>query len=717
MRIFHGLLAAAMLAMALPAFAQTTRPTATTQPARLAKVVVTGNLDLRRDQIAPSLGAVTYTIGPKQIEATPLGSNANFQQVLLQAPGVVEDSYGQFHIRGEHADVAYRVNGVILPEPINGTGSGFGQELDTHIIQSATLIDGTLPAEFGFRAAGIVDVTTKSGASLQGGEFSVYGGSYDTINPSIAYGSTDGNLDYFVSASYKHDALGLENPTQSLRPDHDITNQEREFDYFSYHLNDTSRISLLLNASYADFQIPDVPRAPQVLTDPAFTNSSEIQESQNEQEYYAVLAYQYSFDDVSFQTSVFSRYGQIHYEPDDTGDLVYQGTAGEVFNNFFTNGLQVDCEDVLNDQHTLRFGGIADYTTESLNTNTLVVPETAITTPASPLDASEVSFISDNSGNEAVEAGVYLQDEWRMTRELTVNYGARFDTFNANFDNENQISPRVNAVLKLDSLTTVHGGYARYFDPPPVQDVRPGTIAKFDGTSNAAPLAPSGANEAADAPKVERSNYFDAGISRQIIPTWTANLDGYYKFAHNLVDLGQFGAPVILSPFNYESGYNYGAEISSTYKWNELSIFGNFAWNLTKGRDIDSQQYLIASDELSYIRTHYIHLDHQGEYTASGGISYNVTPHDLIYTSVNYGSGLRAGFANTQKEPQYAPVNLGYQHEMQFGPAAKDILKVRFDVLNVFDEVYQLRNGTGIGVSAPQYGARRAFYVGVAYDF
>jgi outer membrane receptor protein involved in Fe transport len=38
---------------------------------------------------------------------------------------------------------------------------------------------------------------------------------------------------------------------------------------------------------------------------------------------------------------------------------------------------------------------------------------------------------------------------------------------------------------------------------------------------------------------------------------------------------------------------------------------------------------------------------------------------------------------------------------------------LRFDVVNLFDTVYELRNGTGIGVFAPQYGPRRGFFAGL----
>src|ERR1700677_4412917 len=113
MRIRTGLLAAAVFAVGSTVFSNsvfaqsaTTQPDTTqsditqsepaTEPAipappagRLKTVVVTSQLDVAREEIAPSLGAVTYSIGPAQIEATPEGENAPFQQVLLRSPGVV----------------------------------------------------------------------------------------------------------------------------------------------------------------------------------------------------------------------------------------------------------------------------------------------------------------------------------------------------------------------------------------------------------------------------------------------------------------------------------------------------------------------------------------------------------------------------------------------------------------------------------------------------
>jgi hypothetical protein len=671
---------------------------------QLAKVVVTSDLDLSRDQIAPSLGATTYTEGPNQIESIPQGDNATFQQVVLRDPGVVMDSFGQEHVRGEHANTTYRVDGVLLPQPINT----FGQELDTHMIESVTLIDGSLPAQFGFHTAGIFDVTSKSGEALQGGEVSVYGGGYDTYEPSVDLGWVDGKWDTFVAASYKHSDDGIENPTPSFRPIHDDTDQEKLFVYSTYHIDDTSRLSFIVNWSNADFQIPNISGVAPAFSigDISTFDSATLNENQNEQEYYGVVSYQKSVDQFSLLASAFYRYGQIHFTPDPVGDLILQGVAGEILNSYSTTGLQTDGSYILNDQHTLRTGLIADYTVERNDTNTSVFPVDPITGAVS----TDPELIVDDTRNDALEAGMYLQDEWKLTSAVTLNYGARFDEFAANFDNEAQLSPRVNLVWKADKDTTFHIGYARYFVPPPVQYVPPGTIAKFANTTNAPP------NTLDDAPKVERSNYYDAGISEQIAKPWLVNFDGFYKQAKNLVDLGQFGDAVIFTPFNYRYGLVYGAEASTAYKQGGFTAFANFAWVLTRGKDIDSQQFTIDNTELSYIQSNAIPLDHQSEYTASAGVSYE-WKNNQVYLDVLYGSGLRSGFANDMSEPQYYPVNVGYEHSFHPNGSRGDVIKLNVDVINLFDARYQIRSGTGIGVGAPQYGQRQTLYLGMSYQF
>ena len=85
----------------------------------------------------------------------------------------------------------------------------------------------------------------------------------------------------------------------------------------------------------------------------------------------------------------------------------------------------------------------------------------------------------------------------------------------------------------------------------------------------------------------------------------------------------------------------------------------------------------------------------------------------LFSVNMKYGSGLPTGFANSSFDEPYTTFNLGVAREIQALPGAKP-LTVRFDVVNLFDKTYELRDGSGIGVFAPQFGARRGYYVGLS---
>jgi outer membrane receptor protein involved in Fe transport len=308
-------------------------------------------------------------------------------------------------------------------------------------------------------------------------------------------------------------------------------------------------------------------------------------------------------------------------------------------------------------------------------------------------------------------AGVYLQDEWQLTDRLTFNYGARYDRFDVSFNNEWQISPRANLVWKIDKATTLHLGYARYFMPPTLQYVWPSTVKEFEYTTD----APYNGRD--DPPKVERDNYFDLGLSRKITPAWQVTVDSFCKLAKNLLDDGQFGSAVILNNFNYSSGTVYGAELSSTYRQGPLSVYGNYSYVQTWVRDFDSVENEFPNNELSYLTTNVMQLDHQGRFTGSGGVSYDLLNNLRVHADFLYGSGLRAGFANFNELSPYCPVDLGIEYAWNMHAAGIRQLKVRFDCLNVLDEPYELRNGTGVGIAAPAYGPRRAFYGGITANF
>src|SRR5208283_3758123 len=200
--------------------------------------------------------------------------------------------------------------------------------------------------------------------------------------------------------------------------------------------------------------------------------------------------------------------------------------------------------------------------------------------------------------------------------------------------------------------------------------------------------------------KCERDNYFDIGLSRQITTPWQVTLDSFCKLAKNLLDDGQFGTAVILNNFNYESGTVYGAELGGTYKQGPFSAYGNYSYVQTWARDFDSAENEFPNNEIAYLEQHPFQLDHQGRFTASGGVSYAFLKDTRLYSDFLYGDGLRAGFANLEKLPAYWTDNVGLERVWHLHAAGFSALKLRFDCLNLFDRVYEIRNGIVIGTAA-----------------
>jgi outer membrane receptor protein involved in Fe transport len=216
----------------------------------------------------------------------------------------------------------------------------------------------------------------------------------------------------------------------------------------------------------------------------------------------------------------------------------------------------------------------------------------------------------------------------------------------------------------------------------------------------------------------ERSHYFDVGITQRLLPGLEVGVDAYYKIARDLLDDGQFGAALVLDGFNYAKAYNKGIEFSAQYTTGNLRAYGNVAFAVQKGTDIVSNQYLIGADDLAYIADHYIFTDHAQAITASAGISYLWQQHTRFTADLIYGSGLRTdapGVPNGAHVPGYTQVNLGVSHEFDAG--LPKLTTVRFDVINLFDEIYEIRDGDGIGVFAPQFGPRRAILAGITQKF
>jgi len=735
-----------------PRPAPTTTVRTTVPPVSPAEMVAQRNnsFDQARSNLYTTVGTTSDTKSHETIEALPQGTNAPVERVLLQAPGVSQDSAasGLFHVRNDHANAQYRINGILLPDGV----SGFGSILDTNFVGSLSLVTGALPAEYGLRTTGIIDLTTRTDIFNNSGSINYYFGSRERIQPSFEYGGTFGancpsansalptkatapssatcfgGVQYFFTGSYLQTNEGIESATPFLNPVHDFSRQERGFAYLSTFLDPYTRLSLIAGTYNANFQIPNVFNAPLFhgIATPVFGfnsfDSSKLNERQNEQTQYGVLALQRSINGFDGQLSYFTRYNNLHFIPDPAGDLLLNGIASDVSRQSYTNGFQGDASYVINPAHTLRAG--FTVSAEQIWVDNLSIVEPLVP-PFPPGTAVAAPFsITDDVQKLGWLAGVYAQDEWKITDKLTLNAGLRFDQM-WQFVDANQLSPRASLTYKPFDGTTFHAGYARYFTPPVLVEAAPVNFNLFNNTTGAvsnpigSPLLP------------ERSHYFDAGIDQKILlgcysgqpkdcTTLDLGVDAYYKIAKDLIDNGQFGQALILSGFNYAKGVSQGIEFSAKFHSGNFQAYANVAVAQEKATQPVSNQFLFDNatpladlgglTEFQYLSTHWIYTDHNQYVTGSAGLSYkwNGTTYS---TDMIYGSGLRTGDANIDALAPYAQFNVGVARD--FDMPDHQPITVRFDVVNVFDTIYQIRNGSGIGVFAPQYGPHRGYFIGI----
>jgi outer membrane receptor protein involved in Fe transport len=626
-------------------------------------------------------------------------------QVLLQAPGVTQDasSVGGIHVRNQMGNLQYRINGVALPEGATLFGQSGG--LSPRLARSVVFPTGALPAAYGLKTTGIFDVQTKSGAFDRGGYVAMYGGSHAWLQPSFEYGGSLGRFNYFVAGDYLENSIGISpaNPGGAI---HDDTRQGHGFGYFEYRPDGTSKVSAVVGSFVGHFQIPNRPGATPSFTVNGITDfdSTKVNENQQEQNHFVVLSYRKAAQDLSAQLSTYARYSTLAFRPDPLADLLFNGIAQQVDRSSIASGVQADGSYVLTPNHTLGGGVLLSAERTSVQTTSSVLPA------ADGAQTSGQPFtVFNSSGKTGYTYSVYLQDQWRVSPSLTVTVGLRFDSLDA-FTREWQFSPRVNVAWEPTVTTTVHAGYSRYFTPPRQEFVSAASVGKFVNSTAESPVTKN------LAPRAERAHYFDVGIMQQIVPGLVIGLDAYYKLSRYQLDEGQFGAPVFLTPFNYQTARNLGVELTGSYAVGDFSAYGNLAAAQQKAKGIASSQALFSPDDFAYIDSHYIVTDHSQLITASAGLAY-LWRGTRFSLDVLVGSGLRRTVVhpNDASNPPYQQLDLGVSHHFTVPVVGK--LEIRFDVINVLGKNYVLRDGTGVGVFARQFGPPRGFFGGLKKEF
>ena len=533
-----------------------------------------------------------------------------------------------------------------------------------------------------------------------GGDVEFYGGQRSTIQPSFEYGGSEGNLNYFVTGQYLSTTRGVEPPTPGPSPIHDQSYQGQGFGYFSYFLNPTTRLSLITGSVANHFQIPANPGQPQVFAlsgVPVYPSAGSMRTSSSKTTSGCSRFRELIGPNFDYQIAPFSRYSTVSFKPDFDGDLIYNGAASQSVPQRLGKRRASSIR-LTGRSRRILFASAATSTPNARRSTITRRLSRSTRLPELPdrpdLDrrqqgAPDLDLQRLCAGR--MEAGREADDQlWRALRPLR------------------RPDARGPGESARRAWCTTSSRAPRSTPPTPVISRRrrpnssPSAASRNSRNTTGAPASLGNGN-----PTVERDHYFDAGVTQQIIPGLNVGIDSYYKKARDLIDEGQFGPALIFETFNYAKGRVYGVEQTSSYTHENLYLYENFDYSVAQGTQVESGQFNFAPDELKYISNHYIFLDHDQTFSASAGAVYNWRGFTFSIDGI-YGSGLRDGFANTGNLPYYIQINAGITKRFVLPKAGA--MEVRAAVVNLNDRTYQIRNGTGIGVFAAQYGPRRAFY-------
>ena len=669
----------------------------------------------RREAPRPPTNPSSATqIQREDILSLPRGDSASVNEILALQPGFVMDSLGQLYVRGNHGNLQYQLDGVPLPESVSGL---FGQFLSPRLVENIEVITGGLPAEYGQRLSGLVNLNSRRPPTEGEGQAELLYGSYGTVTPSGFWGQKVGSVSVMTGGSFTWTDRGIDppNPTSSVW---NSSQQGRVFGKVDVDFNDRDHLTTLIAYSHNQFQIPvDPTQIPgsnvpdEYRNPPAPYFPPNTQQTQKENDLFGIVSYRHDFDATrSLRVAAVMRYSTATFFGDPS---VVLGPAQEPCT------VLAECRGVSNlDRKATDLGLVADYLQRFGDQHTFKVGLTfnqlwgtstyaAFSQLSRPPPPPPYYYLTGNGTDTPTNTlgGAYAQDRWNLGK-LTLTGGLRVDfqtvTLGGTSSTQAGVSPRLGAAYAFTPDVVAHAFVGLLWVPPSVLDVTAGARLAPD------PVPP-------DQPikydlKPEKSTYAELGIRARVIPAVSLGLTVWGRVSKDQLDETEVGNTGITTPYNFAQGRAGGIEASvDAVITQKLTGFGNVSFGTAQGRGISSAKYLFTDAQLH--DPNWQTLDHAQTWTGNVGLAYREGD-TLVSTLFAFASGLRTGADNASHVPAWGRVDLTLSHDFRNLPL-RPMLAI--DVINLFDATYAYRLYNGF--SGSHWAPGRSVYVRAAVYF
>src|SRR5579862_688093 len=471
-------------------------------------------------------------------------------QVLQQSiAGAARAPTGEVHIRGQHAEYTYYIDGVPVPPGISGS---LNELFEPQVVNQISFESGGWDAEYGNKNTAIINVTTRIPTGGFHADVGSYYGLYDAgttsgernfDGQSLSMSTNSGPWGFYIAGSrqftdMRREPVLLDTTTNVVQNFHNAGTDGFGFGKIQFTPSTADVLSLDANWSRTHFEV-------------AYDSTAGFSDDrQTDVNSFVNLGWHHKFGVGGSSEAgselfggLYYRYGSLVYVPNpaDPGSITIYPDTVTLYNvaenrSFSTYGLKFDY--TLRPQHETEFKVGASGSLTSGNEN--------FATTKGGNGAAGPSSVSGLTGNDA---GVYAQVAYSLSEEWEIRTGARFDEHTAPFaGTKTQLSPRFRLNYRPSPSTTIYAYYGRLFQPTNVEDLRSITAASQGGVA-ATPTLP------------ERDNFYElAAVQNFDFEGLSLKLAGYHKDSSPGVDDATVGASAIDTPVNISEIHVNGIE-------------------------------------------------------------------------------------------------------------------------------------------------------------